>query len=78
MSLSLVKLSDNGFYCFFSKFGFFGLFSLWGGAREFVLMHQPGETRKTAFSNGQPFFMSCHPEGFLVLYLRAGVCFPSA
>ena len=78
MSLSLVKLSDNGYYCFFSNFGFFGLFSLWGGAREFVLRHQPAETRKTTFSSDQPFSMSCHTEGFLVSYLRTGQQFLSA
>ena len=67
MSLSLVKLSDNGYYCFFSKFWVL-VFSLWGGAREFVLRHQPAETRKTAFSIVQPVSVSCLTEGFLVSY----------
>ena len=38
MSLSLGKLSDNGYYCFFSKFWVFGLFSL------VVLSASSGET----------------------------------
>ena len=69
MSLSLVKLSDNGIYCFYSKFGFFGLFSLWGSTREFVFLHQPGDTRKLHPALVYSFVLVLPAWGLLMLYL---------
>ena len=71
MSLSLVKLSDNGFIVSYQNLGFW-FFSLWGGTREFVFLNQPGETEKLYPAVVYSFIlMSCHSEGFLVVSYTA-------
>ena len=65
MSLSLVKLSDNRFYCFFSKFGFLAFGVVPESLCSCINLEKP---EKTASSSVQPIFMSCQPEGFLVSF----------